>query len=395
MQVYILNPNYEIIGVVDEAESVLWNKKFNDVGESEVYIPCDDEYLALLQEDNYLYRYDDDMFCKIENVKIETDVENGDYIIATAKDGCNMLAGRIVRWQIVFSGTVAGFIEKVLTDNVINPAQSVRRIANFEIDKSNFSEFTDTIDVSTFTDDLLQLILATCKSYNYGFRLSYNINTRKLVFRLYKGKNKATGENGEYVEFSSQFANILSTNYETDKSNYKNVAYVGYKDAAETTHLLSLYEGNIEPTGEDRREVYVDGTGTSRDITLEELRQMFPNVTKSGDTYYINVGGVQTAVATSEGEGEEEKITVTDYTYLLLIRRLGLNALHERTQTRTFDGTVDTLNAYTYKGDYDLGDIVKVINEYGIETDAQITAVMESEDNDNGYQIEPTFEYLS
>lgn len=414
MQVYILDAEYNPSGVIDEAESVLWHKKYNDIGESEIYIPCSKEYLEMLKKGNYLFRYDDDMVCKIKKRNIETDAENGGYLIIPATDLCTILAGRIVRWQVVYSGTVAGFIQKVLIDNVINPAEEVRRIPQkeethlsgfkFVLDTSNGATFDEKIEVSTFTDDLLQLIITTCKTYNYGFRVSYDANTREIVFRLYKGKNKALVTSDEYVEFSQQFANILSSNYAEDGSNYKNVAYVSYKAADDTVHLLSVYrgmdDGQPEPTGEERQEIYVDGTGVSRDISYEELLQMFPSVTeatgtndegKAIATYY---NGAQ-VVATSEGTGDDEKITVSDYTYLLLIRALGYNALAEHTDTTEFVGSVDTIDTYEYKTDYNIGDIVKVINEYGIEAEACITEIMESDDNEDGYAVEPTFEYLS
>lgn len=406
MQLYILDTSYEIMGVIDEAESVLWSKKYNDVGECEIYIPCNEAYLELLRKGHYVFRFDDDMFCKIEKIQIETDVEDGDYIIATAKDMCNILAGRVVRWQIVYSGTVAGFIEKVITDNVINPAQSQRRIPNFTIDKSNFSELTDAIEVSAFTEDLLQLLVATCKSYSLGFRVSLNIETHQLVLRLYKGKNKATVDAEQYIEFSPTFSNILSSDYTDDDSGYKNVVYVGYKGTDEQVYLLSLFRGTNEPQGEDRREMYVDGTGTSRDIKYEELVEMFPTVQKSSNTvdgkilsdYSITVNGSAIVVATSEKEDKEdaeEKITVTDYTYLLLIRILGENALAENVKRQEFTGEVDTIDTWEYRTDYDIGDIVKVINEYGIEAEARIVEILESDDNEDGHTVEPTFEYLN
>ena len=410
MELYILNKEYDIIGTIDEAESVLWNKKYNDIGESEVYIPCEAAYLELLQSGYKIYRYDDDMCCEIQRREITTDAEEGNYIIAKATDICCILAGRIVRWQVVYSGTVAGFIEKVLTDNVINPAQPQRAIPNFVIDKSNFAELTERIEITAVTDDLLQLIISTCKSYNYGFRLSWNINTRQLVFRLYKGVKKSSVTDAEYVEFSPQFANILSSAYAEDESNYKNLVYVGYVGTDEQTHFLSLFEGDKEPTGEGRKEIYIDGTSTSRDITIEELKQMFPNVTKEAvtddktikATYYATVNGERVAVATSEQdiaeageEQKEEKITVTDYTYLLLIRFLGNSAFAEYRKTQEFSGEVDTLDSYAYKTDYNLGDIVKVINDYGIEAEAQITEIMESDEAADGYNVEPTFEYIS
>ena len=416
MQIYVLNTSYETVGMVDEYESVLWQKKYNDVGEAEIYLPASNEMILLLQKGFYLYRYDDDMFCKIEKVEIKTDVENGDYLIATATDICSLLSGRIVRGQVnssgvtppvVFSGKVANFIKKLITDNVIAPPtnQTQRKISNFEFDDSNFAELTETIETSVIAEDLLQLIIKTCKSYNYGFRVSYNTNTQRLIFRLYKGANKATTTSDEYVEFSPAFANILSSEFVVDAIGLKNVAYVGYKTAADEFALLSMYNGTAEPQGENRKEIYVDGTSISRSATLEELQSIFHGnvkqyITIPGEAgyYYITTGGNEIKVATYEAstnsDGEyEEKITLTDYTYLLLIRAIGRNALAENVETQSFSGDVDTIDTYEYKTDYDLGDTVKVINEYGIEAEAQITEVMESDDTDIGYSVEPKFEF--
>ena len=411
MEIYVLDSEYTHLGMLDEYEEVVWQKKYNDIGECLIKVPCNEMHFALLRKDNYLYRYDDDMFCKVESIELQTDVEEGDYLIVTAYDICRILAGRIVRWDIVYSGTVAGFIEKLMQDNVINPAQSQRKISNFEFeaDTSN-GNFTETINVGkeeAITQDLLQLIITTCKAYSYGFRVRYELETGKLVFSLYKGKDKATLNSEEYVEFSPEFANILSSSYKTDDSNYKNVVYVGYKGEDEQTYLLSIYKGDTEPQGEARREVYVDGTGTSRDIDIDALQAIFNgNVKRYPATqgaevtgyYYLLVNGEEQKVATFEvttTDGEKtEKITVTDYTYLLLIRSLGENELVSREKTEEFAGEVDTVDSYEYKKDYNLGDIVKVRNEYGLEADARIVEIMESDDLDNGYAVEPVFEYI-
>ena len=412
MQIYVLNTSYDIIGMIDEYESALWIKKHNDTGEAELYLPAEDEYILTLQKDFYLYRFDDDMLCQIKGVEIQTDVEDGDYLLITATDIGNRLGGRIVRGQLtasgvtnplVYSGTVANFIKKLLVDNVINPPQAVRKISNFVIDESNFASFTEKIETSVVAEDLLQLIKSTCKAYNYGFRVSLDINTKKLVFRLYKGKNKATTQSNEYVEFSPAFANILSSDFKVDNSNYKNVAYVGYKNIAGEFAMLSIFNGSNEPTGENRKEIYIDGTGTSRTITYEQLIQLFPTAKRSpasGGTkgyYYITIDNKEQQVATFEvstsNNVSEEKLTVTDYTYLLLIRMLGYNALAENVETQEFGGAVDTIDTYEYKKDYDLGDVVKVINKYGIEAEAQITEIIESDDNEDGYQVEPKFEF--
>lgn len=406
MELYILDTGFNFVGVIDSYESVLWNKKYNDTGECEIYVPCEDTFLDLLKTGNYVFRYDDDMFCRIDRVEIQTDVENGDHIIATASDICTILSKRIVRWQVVYSGKAAAFIKKVITDNVINPEQTNRKISNLIFDDSNFSDFTETMSVTAVADDLLQLVQSTCKAFNYGFRISYSPEQEKLVCRLYKGVDKSTGDSDEYVVFSPDYSNIISSEYKEDETNLKNIAYVGYKTADDEFKMLSLYTGSSEPTGEARREIYVDGTGTSRSITVDELQAIFNNNVQrnpvsGGDSgvYYISIGEAEVQVvatfkASTNSDGVyEEKITVTDYTYLILIRAIARNTLAEHLTTTSFTGDVDTVNTYEYKTDYNLGDIVKVENDYGIEAQARITEIMESDDTDNGYQVEPKFEY--
>ena len=46
---------------------------------------------------------------------------------------------------------------------------------------------------------------------------------------------------------------------------------------------------------------------------------------------------------------------------------------------------------YIYKQDYNLGDVVTLMNGYGIEIHPRITEIIENWD-DNGYTIIPTFE---
>ena len=387
MELYIFNKDYEKVGFIDQAESVLWNKKYNDLGECEIYVPCNNENIEVLQRGYYVYRSNDDMFCKIETIQIETDIEDGDYIIATAIDICKILSGRIIRWEITYSGTVYNFIKKLINDNIVNPAQTQRRIDKF-VFIDDGSNLTDTIEMNVFTADLLETIKTVCKTYNYGFKLTYNFETDQLEFRVYKGSNKANISSNEYVEFSPTYSNILSSNYKEDESKYKNVCYVGYKDSNDKTQLLSVFNTSTEPTGEDRKEIYVDGSSVNRDITEDELRILFGTITLTNNIYYDSS---QTAVAIVDGD----KITITDYTYLILIKILGLNTLAEHNKTQEFTGEVDTINTYEYKKDYNLGDIVKVINDYGIEAEARITEIMESDDSEDGLVIEPIFEYIN
>lgn len=386
MEVYILDSNYEKLGLIDNAESVLWNKKLIEVGECELYVPADNEHINLIINGKYIYREDDEMLCEIRSVELETNVEQGDYIIVTGHDMKSVLSGRVVATELTYSGSVANFIKKVIVDNVINPTQIQRAINNFTFNDSNFDEFTETINTNVSNEDILELIKTTCLTYNYGFKVKYINDTKTLEFGLIKGKNKANITSETYIEFSPTYSNIISSKYKEDVSNYKNLCYISYKDLNEKVQLMSVFNTPVEPVGEDRKEIYVDGSSTNREITFEELQTMYPDVTLSGSSYKNN--GVVVANVS------EDKIVVTDATYLLLIKTIALNTLASHSKQFAFEGEVDSINSYTYKVDYDLGDIVKVINEYGIEAQAMITEVLESDDNEQGYIVTPKFEYI-
>lgn len=386
MEVYILDSNYEKLGLIDNAESVLWNKKLIEVGECELYVPADNEHINLIVNGKYIYREDDEMLCEIISVELETNVEQGDYIIVTGHDMKSVLSGRVVATELTYSGSVANFIKKVIVDNVINPQQTQRAINNFTFNDSNFNEFTETINTNVSNEDILELIKTTCLTYNYGFKVKYTNDSKTLEFGLIKGENKANITSETYIEFSPTYSNIISSKYKEDVSNYKNLCYISYKDLNEKVQLMSVFNTPVEPVGEDRKEIYVDGSSTNREITFEELQSMYPDVTLSGSSYKSN--GVVVANVS------EDKIVVTDATYLLLIKTIALNTLALHNKQVAFEGEVDSINSYTYKVDYDLGDIVKVINEYGIEAQAMITEVLESDDNEQGYIVTPKFEYI-
>lgn len=391
MQLYILNTDCEIIGLIDEADSVLYIKKYNDVGECAIRVLCNEAYIALLKSGNLIFRFDDDMVCKVETAEIETDTEQGDYYIATAYDFIKILSGRIIWDNFTYSGTFGGFWKKVLTENVVNSNQPVRNIPRFTLDLESLDSITDEITYSTKSDDILQLLIKSCKTYGTGFRVSFNISAQQFIFRLYKGKNKASTQSEEYIEFSPTFANILSSHYKEDESNHKTVAIVGAKDSDGSLMYITVYEGSEEPQGTDRKEFYIDATNQSRDITADELLLMFPTATLKDSVYYITISGIQIDVATVNGD----KVTVTDFTFQKMLEIIGYNGLAERRKSQEFTGEVDTVDTYEYKGDYDLGDIVKAVNDYGIGAEAQITEIWESDDSESGYTVEPKFEYFS
>ena len=57
MELRILDTNFNLVVILDEMESVLWHRKFNELGSCEIYVPCNDEYLEYLRKDAKMMRW--------------------------------------------------------------------------------------------------------------------------------------------------------------------------------------------------------------------------------------------------------------------------------------------------------------------------------------------------
>ena len=56
MEIYVLNRNREIVGVVDHYESLIWTSRYYEAGDFEIYIQASPETIELFSLDNYVDR---------------------------------------------------------------------------------------------------------------------------------------------------------------------------------------------------------------------------------------------------------------------------------------------------------------------------------------------------
>lgn len=333
MELYILNRSLRTIGVIDTYTSIIWTKRCFACGDFELYLPA--SHLDILVEGNYIYRLDDDAIMRIENLEITTDSEVGNFLRVSGRSAESLLAKRIIWSQTTFSGTVENLIYKLIRENAVNPTDENRIIPLLTIGESQ--GYPETIEKQITGTNLLEAISELCTTYQYGFK--FTLQDGQFVFSLYKGKETS-------VVFSPEFDNLINTTYQRNTSAYANVALVAGEGEGASRKTCSV--GNA--TGLDRSEIYVD----ARDLSTNS----------------------------------EEPISDEKYTEILNER--GTEALTEYVVTEGFEGNVEPSGTYEYKTDWNLGDVVQVVNEYGIVGNPRIVEIIESED-ENGHSIIPTF----
>ena len=430
--IYVLNKNLEAIGIIDTYKSCIWANRYNEVGDCELYIEATVEKMDLLVKGNYLMRLDDEMICQIKKIELDTDSENGNYLIVNAYDVKTFLDQRVIWGLSSVDGNVEDYLRDIVNRTLGNPTLSARQLkkANGQRlfylgDKTNFTEVTTE---QNSYNNVGELVREKCQKYSWGYKIV--LSDKALYFKLYKGTDRSNS-----VIFSDDFENLEATKYIEDDTNLGNVALVaGEGEGSERSRNVSGYAEGV-----DRYEIYVDAKDVSRTITWEELTNMYPTtdqgghgyiyitspqqaitykmdiidiqivdnnqltelkiaypngkvISKEGNTYY-QIYDVIIADLTSSNPSSSDSVILRDVVYAVYLLNRGYEKLAEYGRVTSFEGSVEPDITFKYKKDYFLGDEVTVENEFGISVTARIVEVVEVND-DNGYRVEPKFEYL-
>lgn len=282
----------------------------------------------------------------IKNIQLLTDVETGDFLSVTGRQLKYLLHQRIVWQQTILRGNTEEALRRLVDENGINPINKNRVIPNLVL--GELAGLTDTIEKQVTGDYLDRAITDICLSYNYGWDLY--ICNNQLVFKVYKGCDRSYDQTERpYVVFSDTFENLYNTEYVMNSEEYANTTLIGGE--GEGRDRLYSMVGN-ENTGLDRYETFTDADSISRN------------------------------------EGGDDEISLEEY-YLLLDQK-GYENLSTLNYTEAFTGEILSNVTFIFGEDFDLGDTVTVINNYGMTRTVRVVGLTESQD-EAGNKLLPQF----
>jgi len=422
---YVLDKNLKSKGIIDNYTSLIWADRYYEKGDCEVYMPATIKALNTLTKGDYLIKSDSPMVCIIDKIEIDTDVENGNYLIVTGTDSKGLLDRRVVWNTISIDGNVEAAV-RAMVNNALGdtdiPERKLLKANGQRLLYLGASQGLGEVATEQVSyKNIGEKVREYCKKYKWGYKV-YEQNGA-LYFTLYRGQDKS-----DSVVFSNEYENLLSSTYLEDYTKIANVALVaGEGEGAERARMTS---GNSDYASTDRYEIYVDAKDISSSITYAELIEAYPSGTivpaGAGFGYKVNtldipildgdqqakleaeypsgtvvvVSGVEyyrltnIVIATMEesAPADTDTVTLASVIYDTYILTRGQQKLAEYGEVKSFDGVVEPNTTFVFREDYDLGDVVTVENEYGVSVKARIVEVVEVEDN-NGYSIRPKFDY--
>lgn len=361
MELYIFNRNLEWQGIIDVFTSLIWTRKYNTNGIFELHLLLTEDNLRLLQRGNIIYKKGDKEAAYIETRNLTVDKNGQELLIVYGKMVTGYLNRRIIMNTINFSGTYENLYRQLVNENCINPSDTNRTIPLLSLENSD--GYTDTVNTQITYSNVLDKLTDLSNTSNIGFRINVYPDIKQLKFDVYKGVDRTVNQSAVYpVIFSRDFENILSENYTDSDNNYKNCALIagaGEGSARKKTII------NNDKVGLDRYELFID----ARDIQ---------------DTKEVN--------STDENGNETTtQVPIPDEKYEKLLIQRGNEKINEHKEAKTFDATINIRGNYVYKTDYDLGDIVTVVDKkWGVTVDTRITEIQEVYES-NKVEINPTF----
>ena len=352
MNIYVLNTSLETVGIVDTYMSKIWTTRYYTSGDFELCVSATTEMIRLLRINYFLVRdkdiNEDEMrnVMIIKNIALTNDPENGNTLLVTGKSLSSVVGQRVISEQTSLSGQLYGVVHLLLIENLINPILIARQISNFEFEIN--TNFQTQVEMQVAGDNLEDVISTLCERYDIGWDIY--IKNGKFVFYLYEGTDRSYNQSETpHIVFSSDFDNLVNSDYQYLTDEFKNVAVVAGE--GEGVNQTKAVVGTA--SGINRFEVWVDAKSSS-----------------------TNEGGI----------GQEN--------YSEILQSKGSEALSEYINNKLFDGETDVSTQYVLNRDFFLGDVVEIVNDYGITATTRILEVIESED-ETGVSIIPTFSEMT
>lgn len=352
MELLIMDENFAGVSTLDIFESLIWTDRYYACGDFEIYMPCSEKMLSTLKQDMYLYLRESEHVMIIEDIQIDTDVEDGAHLTVTGRSLESILDRRVIWNLTTLSGGLQAGIKQLLNENAISPSDPARQIQNLVFEDSTDPKITNlSLNAQYYGENLYDVICEVCESNEIGFKITLN-DSNQMVFSLYAGTDRSYEQTeNPYVIFSPGFDNLLNSNYISSKKTLKTVTMITGEGEGSDKKKAVAECSNGAGSGLNRREMHTDASGISQ----------------------------------TDGEN-----TISDEAYTALLQRQGIDELAQNTRTESFEGEVSSGRTYTYGTDYFMGDIVQNVNEFNIEATSRVTEYIMSQD-ESGIERYPTF----
>ncbi len=272
MEIYVLDRDLNIVGVISTYDSILWTEKVHEPGNIKAVFMFTEKMNKLLQRGYLLYKTDELQPAVITRKTLKLNKYGQQTITIQGYMVTRYFRQRIIWKKMIMKGTPEQLMRQMVQEQVIAPEDETRKIPLIELgDLQNFD--MDEVEKQITYDNLQEALTDMSKTTELGYRLRLDYARKKLVFEVYRGTNRTQGTEHPCI-FTRKFKNVFTQEYNEDEGNYKNVCLVGGPGEDTDRVLVKVGSGS----GLDRYEMFYNASGYSEDgitaaVLQDQLRQ--------------------------------------------------------------------------------------------------------------------------
>lgn len=272
MEIYVLDRDLNIVGVISTYDSILWTEKVHEPGNIKAVFMFTEKMNKLLQRGYLLYKTDELQPAVITRKTLKLNKYGQQTITIQGYMVTRYFRQRIIWKKMIMKGTPEQLMRQMVQEQVIAPEDETRKIPLIELgDLQNFD--MDEVEKQITYDNLQEALTDMSKTTELGYRLRLDYARKKLVFEVYRGTNRTQGTEHPCI-FTRKFKNVFTQEYNEDEGNYKNVCLVGGPGEDTDRVLVEVGSGS----GLDRYEMFYNASGYSEDgitaaVLQDQLRQ--------------------------------------------------------------------------------------------------------------------------
>lgn len=340
----IISPSFELLGEIDDYESLQFIRRFYKVGEFELHININKNHTEKLVKNNLILLGTN--FNKVGIImhresEVDENGESTDTLIIKGPTLKGIMSRRLIVPPVSGNGydSQNGSIETIMkafvNNNVINPTDTNRKIPQVVIaaDQKRGKQDAWRSRFEVLSDKLTEI----GEYSQIGWDVSLDFENSAWIFDVIQGRNLTTGQDTlPPVIFSTDFDNIKNQHFIQSILNSSNVGYAG-------------------------------GSGDEQNRLIQQVGSV------------AGLERIETFLDCSQAADVTELITQ------------GTQKLNELKEIQTFEFQIIPDNSFVYEKDYDLGDIVTAQSrKWGITMDCQMVELKEIYEV-GGNSLEATF----
>lgn len=390
MDILVLNEKFETVRVIDDYISLIWTERYAGPGDFSLEIHAKDLIKYNIRPNYFLWRKETPTLMCIEYIRLVTDVSAGNSILVKGRSLECYLDRRIALGKQEFDEVIVKkAIEDLMNENIIKPSKKERAAPMILDDfpsRSEKDKFSGIFQGETISDILEEI----CDVFDYGYYFRYNIETGEYHFGLYEGVDRSWAqEENTWVVYSPKLDTLINSEFVFDNSNGMTSFVICGEEESVTVNPTSgetlewpqvWVVTEDDHTGWDRKEGFIDGSSVSRwqgDYMLYTGRPGV-SIDTPRPSEYVTHGW--------------KKLGEAMYTRILLLKTEQARK-DAKEATLTFEAEGDHNVQWKIGEDMLLGDIVQMMNEFGIGARCRITEITLSHDR-KGIKYYPTFKSL-